>query len=235
MAVVYLHRKEYNNSIYYVGIGNNENRAKEIRGRNQHWKRVFDKYGRNIDIVANNIPLEDAKELEIFLIQQIGIDNLCNHTLGGEGFFGGKHTEETKIKISKANKGRIISPETIKKIVAKTKGHPNYNLSHTEEAKAKISAAFKGKKRSEYFCEQVKKSKKGYCPSRQAIENGVQKRKENASLIIELNSGFVGKIWEIEKEFNIDRKAVYYNCKKEKAILTREWKGLNFKKQLTTI
>lgn len=170
--------------------------------------------------------------MEIFLIQQIGIDNLCNHTLGGEGFFGGKHTEETKRKISEANKGRIISPETIKKIVAKTKGHPNYNLSHTEEAKAKISAAFKGKKRSKYFCEQIKKSKVGYCPSRQAIENGVKKRKENASLIIELNSGFIGKIWEIEKEFNIDRKAVYYNCKKEKAILTREWKGLNFKKSI---
>ena len=53
---------------------------------------------------------------------------------------------------------------------------------------------------------------------------------QNASLIIELNSGFIGKIWEIENKFNIDRKAVYYNCKKEKAILTREWKGLNFKK-----
>lgn len=232
MAVVYLHRKEYDNSIYYVGIGNNEKRAKEIRGRSEYWTRIFKKYGRNVDIVANNIPLEDAKELEVFLIQQIGIDNLCNHTLGGEGFFGGKHTEETKRKISEANKGRIISPETIKKIVAKTKGHPNYNLSHTEEAKAKISAAFKGKKRSKYFCEQIKKSKVGYCPSRQAIENGVKKRKENASLIIELNSGFIGKIWEIEKEFNIDRKAVYYNCKKEKAILTREWKGLNFKKSL---
>jgi NUMOD3 motif len=230
MAAVYLHRKEYDNSIYYVGIGNSEKRAREIRGRSEYWTRVFNKYGRNIDIVANNIPLEDAKELEIFLIQQIGIDNLCNHTLGGEGFFGGKHTEETKRKISAKSKGRITTKETKAKIGKKLKGHQNYNLSHTDESKAKISAAFKGKKRSEYFCKQVKKSKIGYCPSRQAIENGVKKRKENASLIIELNSGFIGKIWEIENKFNIDRKAVYYNCKKEKAILTREWKGLNFKK-----
>lgn len=230
MAAVYLHRKEYDNSIYYVGIGNNEKRAKEIRGRSEYWTRIFNKYGRNIDIVANNIPLEDAKELEMFLIQEIGIDNLCNHTLGGEGFFGGKHTEETKRKMSAKLKGKITTKETKAKISEKLKGHPNYNLSHTDEAKAKISAAFKGKKRSEYFCKQVKKSKIGYCPSRQAIENGVKKRKENASLIIELNSGFIGKIWEIENKFNIDRKAVYYNCKKEKAILTREWKGLNFKK-----
>lgn len=233
MAVVYLHRKEYDNSIYYVGIGNNEKRAKEIRGRSEYWTRIFKKYGRNIDIVANNIPLEDAKELEVFLIQQIGIDNLCNHTLGGEGFFGGKHTEETKLKISIANKGKELSNETKLKISQKLKGHKNYNLSHSEDAKKKISLAFKGKKRSEYFCNQVKKSKQGYKPHPSSWENAAKLKKENASLIIELNSGFIGKIWEIEKQFNIDRKAVYYNCKREKAILTREYKGLNFKKYTT--
>ena len=219
--------------IFYVGIGNSKERAYRNEGRNTHWTRVFKKYGKLVDIIASDISLEEAKEMEKFLIASIGFKNLCNQTLGGEGAFGLKHTEETKRKISEANKGKVISPETIAKIVAKTKGHPNYNLSHTDEAKAKIAAAFKGKKRSEYFCEQVRKSKTGYCPSRQAIENGVQKRKEKASLIIELNSGFIGKIWEIEKEFNIDRKAVYYNCKKEKAILTREYKGLNFKKYNT--
>jgi hypothetical protein len=216
-----------------VGIGNSKERAYRNEGRNTHWTRVFEKYGKLVDIIADDISLEEAKEMEKFLISSIGVKNLCNQTLGGEGAFGLKHTEETKRKISKANKGRVISPETKAKISEKLKGHPNYNLSHTDEAKAKMSVAFKGKKRSEYFCEQVRKSKIGYCPSRQAIENGVQKRKEKASLIIELNSGFVGKIWEIEKQFNIDRKAVYYNCKKQKAILTREYKGLNFKKYTT--
>jgi hypothetical protein len=233
MAIVYLHRKEYDNSIYYVGIGNNEKRAKEIRGRSEYWTRIFKKYGRNIDIVANNIPLEDAKELEMFLIQQIGIDNLCNHTLGGEGFFGGKHTKETKLKISIANKGKELSNETKFKISQKLKGHKNYNLSHSEETKQKISLAFKGKKRSEYFCKKVKQSKQGYRPHPSSWENAAKLKKENASLIIELNSGFIGKIWDIEKEFNINRKAVYYNCKREKPILTREYKGLNFKKHTT--
>lgn len=234
MALVYIHMKPETRDIFYVGIGNSKERAYRNEGRNTHWTRVFEKYGKLVDIIAYDISLEEAKEMEKFLISSIGVKNLCNQTLGGEGAFGLKHTEETKIKISKANKGRVISPETKAKISEKLKGHPNYNLSHTDEAKAKMSLAFKGKKRSEYFCEQVRKSKIGYCPSRQAIENGVQKRKEKATLIIELNSGFIGKIWEIEKEFNIDRRAVYYNCKKEKGILTREYKGLNFKK-LTTI
>jgi hypothetical protein len=218
--------------IFYVGIGSSVQRAYRNEGRNSHWTRVFKKYGKVVDIISDSLSLESAKQMEKFLIASIGIDNLCNQTLGGEGAFGLKHTEETKRKISISNTGKVVSEQTRAKISAKSKGHPNYNLSHTEEAKAKMSAAFKGKKRSEYFCKQVKKSKQGYCPSRQAIENGVQKRKEKAALIIEINSGFIGKIWEIEKEFNIDRRAVYYNCKKDKAILTREWKGLNFKKHI---
>jgi hypothetical protein len=233
MALVYIHMKPSTRDIYYVGIGNSKERAYRNEGRNSHWTRVFKKYGKIVDIISDDISLEAAKQMEKFLIASIGVENLCNQTLGGEGAFGLKHSDETKRKISEANKGRITSPETKAKISAKSKGHPNYNLSHTEEAKAKMSAAFKGKKRSEYFCGQVKKSKQGYCPSRQAIENGVQKRKEKAALIIEINSGFIGKIWDIEKQFNIDRRAVYYNCKKEKEIATREWKGLNFKKYTT--
>jgi hypothetical protein len=219
--------------IYYVGIGNSKERAHRNEGRNSHWTRVFKKYGKIVDIIADDISLDGAKEMEKFLISSIGIENLCNQTLGGEGAFGLKHTEETKRRISEANKGKVFSPETLAKISAKSKGHPNYNLSHTDEAKAKISAAFKGKKRSEYFCSQVKKSKHGYRPHPSAWEGATKLRKEKAALIIEVNSGFIGKIWEIEKQFNIDRRAVYYNCKREKEILTREWKGLNFKKYTT--
>jgi hypothetical protein len=218
--------------IFYVGIGSSIQRAYRNEGRNSHWTRVFKKYGKVVDIISDSLSLESAKQMEKFLIASIGIDNLCNQTLGGEGAFGLKHTEETKRKISISNTGKVVSEQTRAKISAKSKGHPNYNLSHTEEAKAKMSAAFKGKKRSEYFCNQVKKSKQGYRPHPSAWEGATKLRKEKAALIIEINSGFIGKIWEIEKEFNIDRRAVYYNCKKDKAILTREWKGLNFKKHI---
>jgi hypothetical protein len=232
MAVVYVHMKPETRDIFYVGIGSSVQRAYRNEGRNSHWTRVFKKYGKVVDIISDSLSLESAKQMEKFLIASIGIDNLCNQTLGGEGAFGLKHSEETKRKISIANTGKVVSEQTRAKISAKSKGHPNYNLSHTEEAKVKMSAAFKGKKRSEYFCNQVKKSKQGYRPHPSAWEGATKLRKEKAALIIEINSGFIGKIWEIEKEFNIDRRAVYYNCKKDKAILTREWKGLNFKKHI---
>ena len=92
---------------------------------------------------------------------------------------------------------------------------------------------YAGKKRDAYFCEQVRKSKVGYRPTDEAIANGVKVRKEKASLIKEVGSGFVGKIWEIEEYFNIDRRAVYANCKTSNPISKFTWKGrLNFVKLL---
>jgi hypothetical protein len=222
--------KPHNREVFYVGIGNDVKRAFRNEGRNEHWTKVFKKYGKIVDIISDNISLDAAKEMEKHLIKSFGVKSLCNQTLGGEGAFGLKHSDETKRKISEKKKGSKLSDEAKRKIGEKSKGHPNYNLSHTDEAKAKISAAFKGKKRSEYFCKRVKEGKVGYKVSQNAHEASIKARKEKACLIIELTTGFVGKIWEIESQFNIDRRAVYYNCKFERPLLLGKCKGLNFKK-----
>jgi hypothetical protein len=228
MPIVYIHMKPKSREIFYVGIGNSIGRAFRNEGRNSHWTRVFNKYGKVVDIICQDVSLNEAKEMEKFLIASIGVENLCNKTLGGEGAFGLKHSEETRKKISEKTKGRKLSAETIAKIVAKTKGHPNYNLSHTDEAKAKISAAFKGKKRSEYFCKRVKEGKVGYKVSQNAHDASIKVRKEKAALIKELTTGFVGKIWEIQERFNIPKQSVYYNYKHDKPISKLTWEGLNF-------
>jgi hypothetical protein len=230
MPIVYTHMKPKTREIFYVGIGNDIKRAFVNQGRNSHWTRVFNKYGKIVDIISDDISLESAKELEKFLIASIGVENLTNKTLGGEGAFGLKHSEETKKIISKKHKGKKLSDEAKRKISEKSKGHPNYLHFQTDEAKAKISLAFKGKKRSAYFCEQVRKSKVGYKPSRKAIDASTQHRKDKAYLIIELTTGFVGKIWEVESQFGVCRKAIYYNISRNLPILNGSGKGLNFSK-----
>ena len=192
MSIVYIHKKPVDGSIFYVGIGNKEKRAYHFYGRNAHWTNTYNKYGADVEIVANLSTRELANELEEFLIEEIGIDSLCNKTLGGDGFKG-EHSEESKAKMSSSRTGMYV-----------------------------------GKKRNAYFCERVKQSKKGYIPSAKAISKGVQSRKENAILIKELTTGFVGKIWEIEKEFNIDRRSVYSNYKHNRPIGKFNHKGLNF-------
>ena len=215
--------------IFYVGIGNDIKRAYRNEGRNDHWTKVYNKYGKVVDIIAQDISLDAAKEMEKHLIASLK-DSLCNKTLGGEGFFGGTHSEETKQKLRNAATGKKLSDETKQKISEKSKGHPNYLKFHTEEAKMKISAAFKGKKRSEYFCQRVKEAKQGYRPHPSSWENAAKLKKENASLIKELTTGFVGKIWEIQERFDIQKQAVYSNYKHDKPITKFKWAGLNFVK-----
>jgi hypothetical protein len=194
MPVVYLHRKPVDGSIFYVGIGNKEKRAHHFYGRNAHWTNTYNKYGASVEIVANVATRELANELEEFLIEEIGIDNLCNKTQGGDGFKG-EHTEESKNKMSKTRTGMYV-----------------------------------GKKRNEYFCQMVKDSKRGYRPHPSSWENAAKLKKENATLIKELTTGFIGKIWDIEQHFSIDRRAVYANYKHNNPITKYTWEGLNFVK-----
>jgi|688.fasta_scaffold898383_1 hypothetical protein len=237
MAIVYTHMKLDNKEIYYIGIGNKESRAYHKGSRSDIWKRYYNKYGLIVDILCKDISIEEAKNIEKYLISFYGKKQLCNRTDGGEGFFGGKHSEETKLKISNFNKGKKASEETLLKMSLSSKGHnrrPKGTWKQNSEAKSKISKAFKGKKRSEYFCQQVKKSKQGYKLHKNTLDKSVEVRKEKAVLIREINSNFIGKVWDMEKEFNISRRAVYSNLKTNLPISKSTWKGLNFIKELTT-
>lgn len=152
MAVVYRHRDNLNN-IFYVGIGKKESRAFDYRGRSDFWKRHSKKYGVNTEIVAEDISYENAKELEILLISEYGRRNLgqgmlVNMTDGGDGTLGFNHSEETKIKMSKSQKGGT----------SWSKG-----LKFSKEHKNKISKGNKGKKRSKEQIKEMSKVMKGTC------------------------------------------------------------------------
>lgn len=90
MYYVYLHKRKGTNKIFYVGKG-----CKNIRGneryesdknRNIHWHRVVEKDGGyDYEIIESGLTESDAFELEMKLINEVGIDNLVNMTEGGEG------------------------------------------------------------------------------------------------------------------------------------------------------
>jgi hypothetical protein len=152
MAIVYRHRDDFNN-VFYVGISKNKNRPFNYRDRSVFWKRYSEKYGVNTEIVAEDIPYEDAKELEVFLIYEygrrdLGKGMLVNMTDGGEGTLGLKHKKETKIKISKSNSGGTSWSKGIR---------------FSKEHKDKISKGNKGKKRSKEQIKLMSKVMKGTC------------------------------------------------------------------------
>lgn len=238
MAIVYAHMKKDSREIYYIGIGNNIKRAYYIYNRGELWDRYYRKYGLIVDILCSDIDISTAKEVEKFLIAQYGKKQLCNRTDGGEGFYGGRHTEETKKIISKIHKGRKPSKETLIKMSIASSGHnrrPAGTWAHTEDAKRKIGEAFRGKKRSEYFCQRAKEGKIGYKPAQSTINASVESRKKRACLIQEISTGFIGKPWEVCEKFNIDKSEIYKRCKTNKPYTSGRNVGKSFKRLEVTV
>ena len=166
MYSVYIHKLP--NKKVYIGITSQkpERRWRSGEGykRNKHFYSAILKYGwDNIEhsVLFENLTKDEACEIEKFLIQKT--KSYCrdigyNFTMGGESYQftseikekikinhsrswkGKHHTEETKKKISVANKGRVFSEEHKEKI---RKNHSHcksfQGRHHSAESKKKIS------------------------------------------------------------------------------------------------
>ncbi len=146
MAIVYQHIRLDTNSIFYIGIGKDANRAHKKCQRNPYWHNIVNKCGYKIEIIHENISWENAIEIEKALIKLHGRKNLsegdlCNLTDGGEGVLGLKPTNETRKKMRKAWESRIVTEETKRKISLAVKGRK-----YSDEVKAKMSLSQIGNK-----------------------------------------------------------------------------------------
>lgn len=140
----------------YIGI---TSRKPELRWRkgngyynNKHFYNAIQKYGWDNfkhEILFENLSKEEAEQKEIELIDYYNSTNTLfgyNHDNGGHCSITA--TEETKRKISKGNKGKIISRETRIKISKSTKGK-RLGEHRSKEAREKIRQANLGKVLSE--------------------------------------------------------------------------------------
>lgn len=141
----------------YIGITTQKPEERWRKGngyRTQVFWSAVKKYGwENIshEILHTGLTKAEAEEKEIELI---GIyksnDKRFGYNVENGGNTAGTHSEETKKKISQANKGRIFSEETKKKMQMnhadfKGKNHPLYGKKFTDEMRKKMSEVRKGK------------------------------------------------------------------------------------------
>jgi hypothetical protein len=110
---VYLHKRKGTNKVFYVGKGTKSkggiDRIESHKNRNNWWQHIVEKDGGfDYEIYSDNLTEETAFELETKLINQIGIENLVNITIGGMGGDTLTHhpnIEQIGKKISDANTG----------------------------------------------------------------------------------------------------------------------------------
>lgn len=138
--------------------------------------RAFRKYGLTsftFKIIGFCETLEELKRAEIKLIsfyKKIKF-TLYNVSLGGEGNFGLKHSDEAKIKIGNASRGRIPNAETRIKMSIHRKGKTfeDLGLVVTAETKAKMSKSQRGKKHTAEHNEKIGKAGLGKKHSDESI------------------------------------------------------------------
>jgi hypothetical protein len=171
MFFVYEHWRPDTNTCFYVGKGKGD-RAWSMRNRNRHHRAIREKLERaglsiEVRIVFSDLTEDEAFALEVERIAMYG-EGLCNITTGGEGFSGGRHTTESKRKISIGSKktsekyrvarsirmsgannpffGKQHPPEVIERIKEKNRvPGRNKGAIRTAENKQKISATLKSR------------------------------------------------------------------------------------------
>lgn len=186
---VYLYKRKDNDQIFYIGRGKHKRqnskyiRAGNIKSHNPNTRNVASKYGFYYVIVKDNITFKESCELEIKLINEIGIDNLTNITLGGEGTLGLTHWKGKKHKLETIEKMRLSQKGKIKTIkqIESTRNHAKgnkYNL---------------GKKRTLQQIEnirlgQLNRTDNNYATKKVRNENGlIFESAKKASIYLNLN------------------------------------------------
>ena len=173
MAYLYRHIRLDKNVPFYIGIGSDKTylRANSNKNRNSHWLNIVSKTEYDVEILFENDDYELIKQKEIEFISLHGREDLsngtlCNLTNGGDGCLGLIHSDDSKLKMSIPNKGKIISQEQRDKVSIFHKGKIL-----SQEHKDKISLANSGvnnhmygkKISAKHLDNKIKSAKRGEC------------------------------------------------------------------------
>jgi hypothetical protein len=179
---VYTHLNPLTKEIFYVGIGKGNRAWNQWAGRNKFWDNYVNKYGFEVEIIAENLTRNQAGKVEIELIAHLGrrqIDEggtLVNRSSGGDGGSGGyTHTEEWKRQHSERQIGKKKKPLS-------------------QEAKEKISKALKG--REAHWGKPVLQFDKQGNFIKEWPSAKAAKRETGAKNVFEVASGYKNQIYK---------------------------------------
>lgn len=147
--LVYEHWRPDTGVCFYVGKGKRK-RSRTFEHRNSRYGRIVSKLSRAglvpiIKIVAQGMTETEAFALEVNRIafwRAAGVE-IANYTDGGDGPSGHRHSEATRDKIRKKAIGRVLSPETIAKMVQSRTGrkHSDATIEKMRQSARRVQPA----------------------------------------------------------------------------------------------
>ena len=173
MYWVYIHTNKVTGK-KYVGQTTQDNPAarwkygRGYKGSGKFWRAIqkygWDNFSHEI-ISCSSLDEMNQKERALIAYYNTTDDRFgYNIELGGSG--KGKHSEETRKKLSESHKGLHHTEEARRKISEAKKGRPR-----SEETKRKVSEARKGRHLSEEHRKKVSEAKKGLVKEKALYQN----------------------------------------------------------------
>jgi len=164
MPYVYRHIRLDKNEPFYIGIGADKDykRAYAFKKRNRYWNHIVNKHKYEVEILMDNLTWVDAckKETEFIALygrEDLNLGTLTNLTNGGDGMFGFKFSNESKDKMSKAQKNKKpITEETRERMRKASQSRDTFahlrGKKHSDKTKQKMSESMKGVKKITKEC-----------------------------------------------------------------------------------
>lgn len=185
--------------------------------KNKYFTNAIQKYGwENIQhiILFTNLTKCEAENKEIDLIKYYKSNNKkYGYNIQNGGNTIGTHSKETKLKISKANKGKRRNQEFKIKNSKNKKGNKNLlGYHHTEESKRKIAESQKGNKN----CNGRKLSEETKKKISISHLNSAKKDKYKKAVVC-IDTGIkYNSIKEAGRTININSRSIQKVCKGER-------------------
>jgi group I intron endonuclease len=221
MYIVYKHTNLHNGKVY-IGITSTDVKKRWGNGSGYLKTPVFwnaiQKYGWNSfshEILFDNLSQEEAEQKEIELIALYKSNHRdFGYNVQNGGSTSGKHSLETRMKISESNKGKSLSPEARERISNTLKGRKM-----PLEVRQKISDSLKGEKSYWYGKESPNKGRK-------ATPEEIQRKSEahKGKILSEETKHKISESLKGEKSVWYGRKHTQESIEKMKASATNKRK-----------
>jgi hypothetical protein len=193
---IYAHYTLDTDECFHIGVGTHNNKRKYDRahstsGRNNYYVNIVNKHGLRVEIIKDGYSNRDKAVDDEVMLQLLIKPRACLVYGDRQLALYKPMSQETKDKVSKAKKGKKLSPEQVKNMKGRTPWNKGQKLPEQSEARKGSGNPMYGKKQTAKYYEGRKKMLGGGNPA--------------AREVIDTETGIIySSIKEAAEQFNLN-------------------------------